>query len=192
MGDASASPLRGVRGASKRPPRKCHFAVTSLSCICHPSALVCIRDLLTTEFSSFGSDLICWVCVYALQSLVLLKNAIRKQNQKVGLQDSQAAFQNESSISVRRFQRLRLSLGPYALLTEIINMAYSKKAHTSESKQGSHLPAVIPIGDNEEYEERLGTIYGADAFILPIALDTSKAWRLMHHARPWSFACAER
>ncbi len=70
-------------------------------------------------------------------------------------------------------------------------MAYSIKAHTNESKQGSHLPAILPIGDNEQYEDGLGTIYGADAFILPIALDTIKASRLMHIARPWSFPGCE-
>jgi hypothetical protein len=70
-------------------------------------------------------------------------------------------------------------------------MAYSIKPYTSESNQGSHLPIVLPIGDNQQYEDSLGTIYGADAFILPIALDTSKASRLMHTARPWSFPCCE-
>jgi len=65
-------------------------------------------------------------------------------------------------------------------------MAYAIKAHPIESIQGSHLPTVIPIGENDQYQERIGTIYGANVFMLPIALDTRRVSKLMRTAESWS------
>ena len=62
-------------------------------------------------------------------------------------------------------------------------MAYLTKILPSERQQNNRLPAIMPIGDNEDYNLRHDTAYGAEAFVLPIALDALMQSMLVPHPR---------